>query len=199
MCGSGETGWGSQMKTFILVCALTLGGVVSGSAPLLAASSETEAFSAHVRLDAAFLANASRLAETNASSAAIKSFARSQQAEQTHVLGLLDGTSAQQLASSEDADSVLATGRSAASPLDVDMTKFAPPLGVLMPVAGMTLEHLSAANGEAFDALYRSTVRNVLSDLAGFYEAYAKTGDDPALRAMSSREFTRVEAAASGL
>ena len=63
-----------------------------------------------------------------------------------------------------------------------------------MPAAATGLEHLSAAKGEAFDALYASLTRSVLANLAGFYEAYVRTGDDSALRAVAAQELPHVTA-----
>ena len=87
------------------------------------------------------------------------------------------------------------TGRSVATGV-VEIGTFAPPngAGVLMPAASVSLEHLATAKGDAFNVLYASLTRSVLTNLAGLYDAYAKTGDDRGVRAVAARELPQVMA-----
>ena len=57
-----------------------------------------------------------------------------------------------------------------------------------MPAAAITLDHLSASKGQAFDTLFKATQVNALRQLAAFYNAYAMTGDDAALKHLAKSE-----------
>ncbi len=58
----------------------------------------------------------------------------------------------------------------------------------LLPSERNDLARLSAANGRNFDALYKATQLDGLRQLATLYRDYSINGDDPALRAMATRE-----------
>ena len=173
----------------VSACSLAFGA----SSPLAAASIETDALVSNIRLEAQFLIRAGDLAATNDASEKIKRFAEAQKAEQLNVLDAL----AKEIPEDAVADMAqgMATGRSIATGI-VDIGTFAPPggIGVTMPAASIGLEHLSTTRGTAFDALYASLTRSVLTNLAGFYEAYAKMGDDFALRAIAVHELPHVKA-----
>ena len=176
--------------------------VASAAAPAFAASDATEAFRANVRLKASFLAKASALAKTNAGSDKIRAFARSEQDQQVGVIDALTASEPgkAQTATADTGSRDVLTGRSAVAGTAGGGT-FAPPggTGVMMPAAALGLERLAASKGAAFDTLYTSLVHNLLNDLSGYYEAYAMTGDDPALKAIAAREYLKVEAGKAAL
>ena len=71
----------------------------------------------------------------------------------------------------------------------------APRLIAPQPVvpAGMAdLDRLRAMQGRDFDALYRSTQRDALSQLATLYRDYLQNGDDQALRAIAQTELPKI-------
>ncbi len=65
--------------------------------------------------------------------------------------------------------------------------------GTLLPADQRNMERLRASSGRQFDALYRSTQRDSLDQLATLYRSYIANGDDPAIRAIAQRELPRVE------
>ena len=184
--------------------AIVFGAMTLAATPSFAASAATDAFAANIRLNAAYLAVSSKLAATNAQSDGIKMFASAERNSQADLLAALDGWQANQTTdepSTKVASNTLDEGRSVAADDSFDVTKFSSPNGVgaLMPAAAMTLEHLSAMKGAAFDALYKAVDTNVLKQIAGFCEAYAETGDDPALRDLARAELARAHASLDAL
>ncbi len=157
------------------------------------ASDTSDAFAANIRLKASFLVQASDLAKDRAGSDKIRQFAAGQKVEQVGVLDDLDGLPAPVAQTFIAELSQPATGRSVARDPVIDLDTIEAPAGVgaLMPAATIGLDRLSSLKGEAFDALYASVARGVISDMAAFYQAYSKTGDDTALRALAVRELPR--------
>ena len=174
-------------------CIAVVGGVciALSASPLMAASDETEALLANVKLHTQFLIRAGDLAATNAASDKVRRFATAERAEQVGVLGRLAAEAGDMIAERDDQN--MSTGRSVATGI-VETGTFAPPggLGVLMPAASISLDHLARAKGDALDALYTAITRSVLADLAGFYDACAATCDDPTLRAWAAREGPKI-------
>ena len=177
--------------------ALLLGTVLSalclGSNASYAASIETDAFVANVRLDASFLEKASSLAEDRSENADLRAFAgRETEAERAIVAVVMARTApevmAQAVLTTVASDDVV-TGRSVAV-VQADAPPLSAPAGTgaLMPAALITLDRLSASKGSAFDTLYKATQLTALRQLAAFYDAYAMTGDDAALRQLSKSE-----------
>ena len=161
-----------------------------GSSPSVAASAETDAFVANVRLNAFFLSTSSSLANDRTENTDLRAFAGHEADAQEVVIETIDRRTAPEVAQTAPvtvASNDLVTGRSVAvdrAPLDETLA--APPgSGALMPAAMITLDRLSASKGQAFDTLYKATQVNALRQLAGFYNAYGMTGDDPALKQMA--------------
>ena len=175
----------SLIRTFVGV-----GLLATTVMPSLAASAETDAFIANIRLRAVFIAKASELAVDRAGSDKVRSFAAMEGERQVAVLGDLEGTPAPAPHNAVADLGQPITGRSVGKDAVIDVATFAPPtgLGALMPAATVGLDHLAALKGEAFDRLYTSLVRGVLGDEAAFYQAYGRTGDDDAIRAVATRE-----------
>ena len=90
------------------------------------------------------------------------------------------------------------TGRSVAiddplAPLNVTRTPD-PTIAQTLPAERDDLSRLSASNGRDFNALYLSTQSDALHQLATLYRDYLRNGDDPALRAIATRELPKVNA-----
>ena len=179
-------------------------GVVAGAlaltvAPSFAASNTTEIYLANVRLEVDFLAGSAKIAAQNAQGDGLKTFAAGELRHQGDVLAALDGWRAHEEGATPSETASLSTepqtGRSV-SDSTVDVNKFAPPpgIGVLMPAAAITLDHLSSLKGEAFASTFKATQVMALKRLAGFYEAYSMTGDNAALREMATGELAEVRA-----
>ena len=94
------------------------------------------------------------------------------------------------------------TGRSVAidpvAPLIVTRTPD-PTVARTLPAEAQDLSRLLSLNGREFDALYTSTQSDALHQLATLYRDYLRNGDDPALRAIATRELPRVTARIAGL
>ncbi len=164
-----------------------------GSLPSRAASTETDAFVANVRLNAFFLSRSSSLANDRSENTSLRAFADQEANAEEIVVETIDRRTAPEIAQTAPvtvASNDLVTGRSVAvdqAPLD-DTFAAPPGSGALMPAAMITLDRLSASKGHAFDTLYKATQVNALRQLAGFYDAYSMTGDDPALKQMARSE-----------
>lgn len=63
----------------------------------------------------------------------------------------------------------------------------------LLPANREDLERLKSLDGRQFDALYRSTQKDSLNQLAILYRDYAANGDDPALRSLAAGELPKVK------
>ena len=92
-------------------------------------------------------------------------------------------------------DEVL-TGRSVAidnpaAPLVVTRTPD-PTVARTLPAQGKDLTRLSSLNGREFNALYVSTQSDALHQLATLYRDYLRNGNDPALRAIATRELPKI-------
>lgn len=206
------------MKVYSKLAALFASGslLIAGAVtPASAASIMTEAFLANVRPNIDFLDRSSRLALDHSRNGGIRSFAHDEAREQTFTANALvaytqTNTISGAVAAIGDDTAVavpsaggvsfavpdLTTGRSVA--LDVPeppltVTRAAPPPGsTLLPAGQADLDRLSRLNGRAFDALYRSTQWDALRQLATLYASYVQNGDDPSLRALSSRELPKI-------
>ena len=184
-----------SINTFARACAC-FGLLATTAMPSFAASAETDAFVANIRLRAVFIAKASELAADRAASDKVRRFAASIAGKQTAVLSDLEVPPSP---APHDAVADLGqpvTGRSVGKDLAVDPSILAQPAGAgaLMPVAIVSLDRLASQKGESFDRLYVSLVRGVLGDEAAFYQAYGRTGDDDGLRALAVRELPRATA-----
>ena len=87
------------------------------------------------------------------------------------------------------------TGRSVALDPVAAAPMAAPPAvtGRLLPAGKNDLDRLEALKGARFDNLYVATQRDALRQLTTLYTDYIANGDDPALRALASRELPSVE------
>ena len=161
--------------------------------PTLAASAETEAFIANARLGVVFLARSSELAADRSESTDLRSFAGHELAAQDAIAFTLERRTAPDVAQAVPmavASNDVMTGRSAALDVVQSEAEFAPPVGTgaLMPAAMITLDHLAASKGQAFDSLYKTTQVGALRQLAALYNAYSMTGDDAALKQLAKTE-----------
>ena len=88
------------------------------------------------------------------------------------------------------------TGRSVAidTPLTVRPSAVAPVGSTLLPAEQDDLSRLQARSGRDFDILYKSTQLDALRQLATVYSDYQVNGDDPALRAIATRELPKINA-----
>lgn len=183
-----------------LALAAILGMATLTVVPSSAASVATEAYAANIRLDTVFLAETNKLADSNSQNEKIKQFAATEGRQQAGVLDELDTWQALEQRSGVPpivtASNAMQTGRSIGEETTVDVTKFVPPpgVGVLMPPAGISVGRLSEAKGGLFDSLYKPAQVSALQQLAGLYNAYAQTGDDPMLRSLALRELPRIKA-----
>ena len=164
--------------------------------PSFAASAETDAFVANIRLRAVFVAKASELAATRATTDKLRHFAEMEAGRQVAVLNDLEESPSP---APHDAVADLGrpiTGRSVGSDAVIDPAAFATPVGTgaLMPAATVSLDRLASLDGVAFDRLYSSLMHGVLGDEAAFYQSYGKTGDDDGIRALAVRELPRTAA-----
>lgn len=173
-----------------------VGLLATTAMPSFAASAETDAFLANVRLRAVFVAKASALAAERAGSDRIRRFAAAQGEQQVAVLDALEGTPGPAPHNAVADLGAPMTGRSVGKDATVDPSTFTAPagLGALMPAATIGLDRLASSKGVDFDRLYAGLVRGVLGDEAAFLQAYGKTGDDEAIRAVAVRELPRVTA-----
>jgi predicted outer membrane protein len=151
---------------------------------------------AETRVRATFIIRASELAADLSGSDRVKRLAAAQRAEQGEVLRDLDTPGSERVAAAEPEE--LTTGRSVASAAS-HPSSVAVATDVLMPLAALSLQHLAATRGPAFDELYGRLMRAVLADLAQDYAAALQNGRDPALQAVAARELPRVKAAAATL
>ena len=172
--------------SFVAVC-------LSSSA--FAASAETDAFVANVRVNGTFLEKASSLANDRSESTELRAFAGREGQAVKAVIGTIDARTAPEMVAQAEpvtlASNEVITGRSAAIDPPPAATAFSAPTGTgaLMPAAAITLDHLSASKGQAFDKLFKATQVNALRQLAALYNAYAMTGDDAALKQLAKSEF----------
>ncbi len=172
--------------TFVALC-LT-------SSYCLAASAETDAFVANVRLNASFLAQASTLARDRSDNTDLRAFAdREAQSMETVIAAVDARTSPEMTAQAVPmavASNEVITGRSAAVDPAPAAIAFSAPVGTgaLMPAAVITLDRLSASKGQAFDTLYKATQINALRQLSALYNAYAMTGDDAPFKQLATSE-----------
>ena len=171
--------------TFVAVC--------FASSSLFAASDETAAFVANVRVNAVFLGEASRLAGDRSENSGLQVFAGMEVGAERTVIADIDRHTPSEMVQAMPttlASNEVITGRSAAVDGVSPGAPMAEPVGIgaLMPAASITLDHLSASKGHAFDMLYKATQINALRQLAGLYGAYALTGDDAALKQAAKTE-----------
>lgn len=184
-----------------------------------AASASTDAFVAAVRPNADIIDRTSRLALDKSGSLRVRRYAHRQAMEQTIAdNSLVAWSQANTMAGAEVAlgmpmplapvveasaapaeASVAAqevvTGRSVAvdaaaadRPLTVTRARRTEPVVPDFSV----LTRLSGLRGAAFDKLYLSVQRVSLAQLAMLYSDYARGGDDPALRALATRELPKI-------
>ena len=167
------------------------------SAPSFAGSAETDAFVSNVRLEATFLARSSDLAADRSENTDLRRFASGEATSQDAVvadLGLrLTPQVAQHVPVIVASEGVI-TGRSAAIDTARPSSSYTAPQGVgaLMPAALITLDHLAASKGHAFDALYEATQNAALRQLAALYDVYSMTGDDAVLRQLAKTELATI-------
>ena len=175
-----------------LLLGTVFAGLCLGSSASLAASAETNAFVANVRLNAVFLAKSSALASDRSENSDLRAFAGKEETAQDVVMAAVETRTAPEVAQTVPitvASNDVLTGRSAA--VDRAATSsFAAPAGTgaLMPAAVITLDHLAGSKGQAFDTLFKATQINALRQLAGLYNAYSMTGDDAALKQLAKSE-----------
>lgn len=163
-----------------------------------AASPETVAFAAKVRLSMAFLTQSSALAADRSENSAVRKLSSDELTTLPVIAAVIDRRGEppvfdnQTLAMAGDA---VQTGRSAAVETKISMDRFEAPVGTgaLMPAAFVTVERLGASKGGAFDKLFAASQRAVLDDLQSNCEAYARTGDDPALKQVAQLEVEAIK------
>ncbi|WP_158811918.1 DUF4142 domain-containing protein [Beijerinckia sp. L45] len=208
----------SKLATLFAVSSCVLAGV---AAPAMAASPMSNAFVANARANVDFLDSSSRLALAQSSSARIRAFAHREAREETiasnslvafastngqivvgqtlvdgpmgPVVGVavlpLDVASNVTTSVGNNVDAVL-SGRSVA--IDDPLTpRLAAPQPYL-PASAADLDRLRGLQGREFDALYRSTQRDALMQLATLYRDYLQNGDDEALRALARSELPKI-------
>ena len=180
------------MRTLLLGTALV--ALCLGPSMAFAASAETDAFVANVRLNGYFLAKASDLASDRSENPDLRAFADKEAEAVESVIADVDARTAPAIATRDVpvtvASNELVTGRSAAVDRPSAAKGFSAPVGTgaLMPAAMITLDRLSASKGQAFDTLYKATQINALHQLAALYNAYDMTGDDAALKQLAKNE-----------
>lgn len=206
----------------ILAALLASGAVVLGAGtPASAASAMSDAFVATAGPQVDFLDDSSRLALDMSHNARLRAFAHDEAMEQTLTgnqfvaWSEINGPSGDAVATSRPAGAPAQVAGDLAAPLDMAVGAArgvtngvddvltgrsvavagqpAPLVGVTPPASRRDLDRLRAASGRDFDALYRSTQRDSLDQLATLYRSYIADGDDPALRALAERELPRVE------
>lgn len=91
-------------------------------------------------------------------------------------------------------DGVL-TGRSVAveAPVVTVTRPRTPAPGTLLPSGDTDMTRLSGLTGHRFDTFYMTTQKDALRQLVTLYTDYARDGDDPALRAMATRQLPIVK------
>ncbi len=208
------------MKT---VFALAVAGCVLSTAPAFAASAASNAFIANARPNVIFLDESSRLALNISASRTVRGFAYSEAKEQTiaansmtawvqtntvrgevaaigavPVTGLIVAP-VDVAAGVTDGIGNIVTGRSVAldaplAPLTVVPVGPAPVGSQLLPAGQDDLARLRGMSGRQFDSFYKATQIDALRQLATLYRSYQDNGDDPALRAIATRELPKVEA-----
>ena len=180
------------MRTLLLGTALV--ALCLGSPSAFAATAETEAFVANIRLNGYFLARASDLASDRSENTDLRAFADKEAKAEESVIADVDARTAPAIATRDVpvtvASNEVVTGRSAAVDRPSAAQGFSAPVGTgaLMLAAMITLDRLSASKGQAFDTLYKATQINALRQLAGLYNAYGMTGDDAALKQLAQSE-----------
>ena len=210
------------MKT-VFAALLASGVVLAAgaSAPALAGSAMSDAFVANAASNVDFLDSASRLALTKTRNVRLRAFAHDEAMEQTltgnQFVAWTEVNTHAAVAQERPAAAPVATvDQLAAEPLDVAANvtrgvttgvgdvltgRSVAVAGQPAPVVASTplpadrhdMDRLRAASGRDFDALYRSTQRDSLGQLATLYRSYIASGDNPALRAIAQRELPRVE------
>jgi predicted outer membrane protein len=209
----------SKLATLFAVSSLVLAGAV---APAVAASPMSNAFVANARANVDFLDSSSRLALTQSSNPRIRAFAHQEARDETIVSNSLvafastngqivvgqtyvgDGPLAPVVGAAvlpldvattvttsvgNNVDAVL-SGRSVA--IDDPLTPRVVTPQAYLPASTADLDRLRGLQGREFDALYRSTQRNALSQLATLYRDYLQNGDDEALRAIARSELPKI-------
>ena len=179
------------MRKLLVFTALS--AICFASSPSFAASAETEAFVANVRLDAVFLASASDLAADRSENTDLRAFAGRESVAQKAAVATVDlrtSPEVEQVLPMAVASNDVLTGRSAALDSAPATPDYVAPAGTgaLMPAAVITLDRLAGSKGQAFDSLYKATQIDALRQLARLYNAYGMTGDDVALKQLSKNE-----------
>lgn len=176
------------MRAMLLGTALA--ALCMGSSSSIAASAESDAFTANVRLDAFFLSRSSSLSIDRSENTDLRVFAGKEASAEAIVIDTIDRRTAPEIAPVTVASNDVLTGRSVAvDRVPLDEILAAPPgTGALMPATMITLDQLSASKGRAFDTLYKATQICALRQLAALYNAYSMTGDDVALKQMAKSE-----------
>ena len=173
-----------------LLASLVLAGSVA-FAPARAASSTTTTFVTDANPTIDLLDRTSRLAMENSQNARLRSFARSEAAEQTNAANALyDWSQAEAhaaVASSDQADGVVRTGRSVA----IDAPVVAIP--EQMPSVNQEdVDRLYGLTGAEFDVAYKAVQVDALRKLSVMYQEYITNSDEPTLKALASRELPKI-------
>ena len=175
----------SALGAALLAAATTL------AAPASAASLMTDAFLTNANQDIDFLDRASRFALDNSKSAKVKAFAHDQARDQTLAANKIGDWIQADLGPQTGSDK-LATGRSvavgnSASPTARAMASMTPPVGQ------EDIDNLEGLSGKDFDDIYKAREKVTLEQLRDLYTAYAASGDDATLVAISNRELPKIK------
>ncbi len=168
--------------------------VIAGSfacASAHAASTTTATFVTDANPTIDLLDRTSRLALENSQNPRLRSFARSEAAEQTNAANALyDWSQAQAheaVASSDQDDGVVRTGRSVA----IDTPVVAIP--EQMPSVNQEdVDRLYGLTGTDFDVAYKAVQIDALNKLSVMYQEYITNSDEPTLKALASRELPKI-------
>jgi predicted outer membrane protein len=185
------------MRQSSLGLAILFSAGMTGVGPAHSESIATQAFKDNVRLAATFMLEASGVAMDRAQDADLRAFARRQVADQLKVFYGLGMPAPLPLIAENENEPTL-VGRSAAISNDIVRSDYAAFYGktVILPATSVSLDKLKTLTGTAFDDAYVQAMQEAWGRAQPFFEAYANTGDDTDLRALSA---TETEAAQSAL
>ena len=178
-------------KTSALLSAGALFFLAVASLPAAAASPTTGTFLTDVNLSVDFLDRSSRMALDNSKSPQIRTFARSEAAEQTHTLNAFYDWSQKDaapvaIASNAGTDGLL-TGRSVA--IDKPVKVAAPQIAT---DHSEDIDRLYGLTGSEFDESFKAAQVTTLTQLVSIYQEYITNGDEPALKTMATRELPKI-------
>ena len=181
-----------KVSTFavLVVAGFTLAGSV---APVSAASAVTTAFIDDVTPNVDLLDRSSRLALNNSQDAHIRAFARAEATEQTltandfYDWSQADARRVLVATNGSVSEDGVITGRSVA----IDKPVIAVP--EQMPSSNQEdVDRLYGLTGKEFDQAYKAVQVTALKGLVVSYQEYITNSDEPALKAIATRELTKI-------